>query len=85
MDVVKTRTTPPLLCPYCGSARSMQLFNISGHYLDDDADYDWCCRSCGMLQYHYFKEPGQSRRLIRERKKTIAAPPISRHLLGRFS
>lgn len=85
LDVIKFHNNErPLLCPYCGTGRVLELFNISGQYLDDDTDYEWCCRSCGSTKYIYKKEPGTSRRVLRRKRKEAREPALPGHLFGRF-
>lgn len=57
MRIVGLRLKPLDVCPSCGAPYS-QLFNISGKYLDDDTDYEYLCRKCGVMKY-YSKEPGE--------------------------
>jgi|GEM_PF-6312826 len=69
LDVIRYRKPSPDVCPHCHSERKLHLYNISNKYLDDDSDYEWCCRSCGMLKYQYKKEAGTSRRMLRAQRK----------------
>lgn len=84
LEVVRHRMPPPLLCPCCGSGHALMLYNISGKYLDDNSDYEWCCRSCGHLKYIYKKEAGTSRRVLRKKRKDALGPALPAHFFGRF-
>lgn len=48
-EVVSFRLAKPDSCPLCGRV-PVQVYNKSGEYLDDDADYEWTCKAC-----HYKK------------------------------
>lgn len=82
LDVIRYRKPCPLLCPHCGSASVLMLYNVSGKYLDTDTDYEWCCRSCGHLKYIFMKEPGTSRRLLRMKRKEALQDALPAHFFG---
>ena len=84
LEVIRYRTVSPPLCPACGSTSTLFVYNISKEYRDDDTDYKWLCRSCGILLTKYQKEPGTSRRLLRRKRKEALEPAPDKHLFGRF-
>lgn len=70
--LIRYRMQAPLTCPLCGCVASLELYNKSGDYRDDNADYGFACHSCNALRRHG-KPPGSSRRLLKAKQARITA------------
>lgn len=70
--VIRSRMQAPYTCPLCGRVASLELYNKSGKYPDDTADYSFACHSCTRLLRNG-KAPGASRRIIRAKRARVAA------------
>ena len=82
LEVIRYRKPSPLQCPHCGRV-PVQLFNKSGRYLDDDADYEYFCRECyekSRKPVRSFVKPGDKLKPWSDLKRRAKVSRIRRAL-----